>query len=140
MSRNLLIFFLFAGLVAMALAQKPEVKTTTAPQTSAASGEEMYVSYCAVCHGKDGKGNGPAAPAMKVPPSDLTQLAKGNGGKFPSAHVYQVIRGDASLAAHGSKDMPVWGPVFRELSGHDEAKVQLRITNLTKYIEAMQSK
>jgi mono/diheme cytochrome c family protein len=140
MFRNVMIFVVMAGLLVVALAQKPDVKTAPAPPTSAASGEEMYVSYCAVCHGKDGKGNGPAAAAMKLPPSDLTQLAKKNGGKFPTAHIYQVIRGDASLAAHGSKDMPVWGPVFRALSGHDEAKVQLRINNLTSYIGTMQAK
>ena len=134
------IFLLLAGLLVVALAQKPEVKTAPAPPTSAASGEEMYVSYCAVCHGKDGKGNGPAAPAMKTPPTDLTQLARNNGGKFPTAHVFQVIRGDAAMAAHGSKDMPVWGPVFRALSGHDDAKVQLRIRNLTSHIETMQAK
>ena len=134
-------FFLLAilAVACLALAQTT-VKTTTAPQTSAASGKDMYVSYCAACHGTDGKGNGPAAKAMKVPPSDLTILARSNKGKFPDAHVYQVIKGDATTAAHGSKDMPVWGPVFRALSKGDQATVQLRITNLTSYVESLQVK
>ena len=122
------------------LGQKASVKTTTAPPTSATSGAEMYASYCAVCHGKDGKGNGPAAQALKVPPPNLTTLARSNGGKFPGILVAHAIAGDANLSAHGSKDMPVWGPVFRALSQHDQAVVQLRITNLTKYIESLQTK
>ncbi len=60
------------------------IKHVPVKPTSAASGQEMYNSYCAVCHGKDGKGNGPAAEALKVPPTDLTSLAKNNGGKYPA--------------------------------------------------------
>jgi mono/diheme cytochrome c family protein len=140
MLRTLFLSLTFlAGVTLLALAQTT-VKTTTAPQTSAASGQEMYVSYCAACHGRDGKGSGPAAKALKVPPSDLTVLARSNQGKFPDAHVYQVIKGDAMTPAHGSKDMPVWGPVFRALSKGDQATVQLRITNLTNYVESLQVK
>ena len=124
----------------LAFAQKPVIKKAPAPQTSPASGSEMYKSYCAVCHGTDGKGNGPAVSALKVPPPDLTTLARRNQGKYPESRVYQAIKGEASLPAHGSKDMPMWGPVFRSLSKDDQAVVQLRISNLTKYIEAMQVK
>lgn len=120
--------------------QEKEIKHTTARHTSPSSGLEMYTSYCAVCHGKDAKGGGPAADALKVPPSDLTMLAKKNGGTFPTAHVSAVIRGEAALNAHGSKDMPVWGPVFWKMSGGHESEVMLRVTNLTKYIESLQSK
>ena len=56
--------------------QKPVVKSTTIKQTNPTSGKEMFTEYCAPCHGVDGKGNGPAASAMKIPPTDLTQLAK----------------------------------------------------------------
>jgi mono/diheme cytochrome c family protein len=108
--------------------------------TSAASGAEMYKSYCAVCHGTDGKGNGPAASALKVPPTDLTTLSKNNGGKFPSMKVSSAIRGDASVPAHGSKDMPVWGPLFWGMSQGHESEVQQRVANLTKYIESLQGK
>jgi mono/diheme cytochrome c family protein len=100
----------------------------------------MYMNYCASCHGKDAKGHGPAAPALKAAVPDVTTMAKRNGGKFPNAHVQQVIKGDTALVAHGSKEMPVWGPVFRSLSQGDQSLVQLRITNLANYIESLQTK
>ena len=92
----------------------------------------MFDSYCAVCHGKAGKGDGPAAPAMKTPPSDLTGLTQKNSGKYPAAHLAAVIRGQAETAAHGNKDMPVWGPLFSSISQGHEGQVQQRITNLVR--------
>ncbi len=121
-------------------ANKTEVKKVAPAYTNPASGKEMYLAYCASCHGADGKGNGPAAPALKTPATDLTQLAAKNGGKFPDAHIMQVIKGDSMTAAHGNKDMPVWGPVFLQLAGHDTAQVQQRIRNLTRYLESIQAK
>jgi mono/diheme cytochrome c family protein len=121
-------------------AGKPEVKKVAPAYTSPSSGKEMYLAYCASCHGADGKGNGPAAPALKTPATNLTQLAAKNGGTFPDAHIMQVIRGDSMTAAHGNKDMPVWGPVFLQLAGHDTAQVQQRIRNLTRYLESIQAK
>jgi mono/diheme cytochrome c family protein len=101
----------------------------------------MYTSYCAVCHGTDGKGGGPAASALKTPPADLTMLSKNNGGKYPALKVTSTIRGGPSnLPAHGSKEMPVWGPLFWGMSNGHEAEVQQRVTNLTHYIETLQAK
>ncbi|MGA7380882.1 MAG: c-type cytochrome [Terriglobales bacterium] len=108
--------------------------------TSPASGKEMYTTYCAVCHGTDGKGAGPAASALKTPPTDLTMLSKGNGGKYPALKVAATIRGEANLPAHGSKDMPVWGSLFWGMSHGHEGEVQQRVANLTKYIESLQVK
>jgi mono/diheme cytochrome c family protein len=116
------------------------VKHVPAPLTSAASGPEMYKAYCAACHGTDGKGNGPAAPAMKTPPTDLTTLSKNNGGKFPTAKVASTINGQADIPAHGNRDMPVWGKVFWSMSHGHESEVQQRVSNLTKYIEGLQAK
>lgn len=116
------------------------IKHVPVTVTSAASGKQMYVSYCAVCHGTDAKGNGPAAGALKVAPSDLAALSKSNGGKFPSLKVSAAIRGDANVVAHGTKEMPVWGLLFRDLSQGHEGEVQQRINNLTKYIESLQEK
>jgi len=121
-------------------ASKPEVKKVAPPYTDPSSGKGMYVAYCASCHGADGKGNGPAAPALKTPATDLTQLAAKNGGSFPDAQIMQVIKGDSMTAAHGNKEMPVWGPVFMQMGGHDTAQVQLRIRNLTKYLASIQAK
>jgi mono/diheme cytochrome c family protein len=108
--------------------------------TSAASGKEMYTTYCAVCHGTDGKGGGPAASALKVPPTDLTILSKSNGGKFPSLKVTSTIRGEADLPAHGSKEMPVWGTLFWSMSRGHGGEVQQRVANLSHYIESLQAK
>lgn len=118
----------------------PAVKHVPITNTPSNSGKDMYNSYCAVCHGKDGKGGGPAASAMKTPPTDLTVLAKNGGGKFPASHVAAVIRGQATTASHGSQDMPVWGPLFSSISQGHDAQVQQRISNLVAYIETLQAK
>jgi mono/diheme cytochrome c family protein len=136
----LLVIIAFVFAAAVSAQQAPKVKKAPAPYTSASSGKEMYQAYCASCHGAEGKGDGPAAAALKTPPTDLTQIAAKNGGKFPQSHVYEVIRGEANTPAHGSADMPVWGPVFRSLSGGHQAEVQLRINNLTDYIGGLQKK
>ena len=121
-------------------ATKPEIKHVPAAYTDPSSGKEMYNQYCASCHGADGKGDGPAAPALKISATNLTTLSVKNGGTFPAAHVAAVIQGDAMTPAHGSKDMPVWGPIFHSMGGHSLAQVQLRIRNLTNYLESIQIK
>jgi mono/diheme cytochrome c family protein len=126
----------------MVSAQEPkkEIKHVPIKPTSAASGQEMYKSYCAVCHGTDATGKGPATDALKVPPTDLTTLAEKNGGKYPALKVSAIIRGEEVLAAHGSKDMPIWGRLFWSMSKGHEAEVQQRVANLNKYIESLQKK
>jgi len=140
-SLSCLIAMTLAGAM-MCLAQesKTTVKHTTAAATSPASGKEMFMSYCASCHGKDAKGDGPAADALKQAPADLTSLAKQNGGKYPADKVTSVLRGQTKLMAHGDQDMPVWGPVFWRMSQGHEEMVQMRIANLNQYIESLQEK
>lgn len=116
-----------------------EIRKVAAPQTSPISGAANYKAYCAACHGVSGKGDGPAAPALKAPAADLTKLSAGNGGKFPMMHVQQIIR-QADVPAHGDKEMPVWGPVFRSMSSGNQSQVELRVNNLAKYIESIQAK
>ena len=116
------------------------IKHVPIKSTSPVSGKDMYMTYCAVCHGTDGKGGGPAASALKIPPNDLTLLSKNNGGKYPSIKVEASIRGEAAFPAHGSKDMPVWGALFWSVSKGHEGEVQQRVVNLTKYIESLQVK
>ena len=145
MSTQKLIWILGA-LITLALtlgAQEQPTKTikhVPIKPTSAASGQEMYKTYCAVCHGTDGKGGGPAAEALKTPPTDLTMLSKNNGGKYPALKVASILRGEATLPAHGSKEMPVWGKLFWSMSGGHEAEVQQRVSNLNSYIESLQAK
>jgi len=123
-----------------AFVQAQEVKHVPAPYTNPGSGQEMYRAYCASCHGVDGKGNGPAASALKARPTDLTRLAVLNKRVFPEPRVYHAIEGEPALSSHGSKDMPVWGPVFSSLSSQTNLEVKLRISNLVKYVETMQEK
>jgi mono/diheme cytochrome c family protein len=136
----LMAVLLAGALVSPAQEAKPVVKRETAAATSPASGKEMFMSYCASCHGKDAKGDGPAAGALKQAPADLTTLAKRHDGKYPSDEVTSVLRGQASLMAHGDQEMPVWGPVFWKMSQGHEEQVQMRIANLNKYIESLQEK
>jgi mono/diheme cytochrome c family protein len=119
---------------------KKVIQHATIKPTSPASGKEMYTSYCAVCHGADGKGGGPAASALKTTPADLTMLSKNNEGKYPALKVTSSINGDASLPAHGSKEMPVWGTLFRSISHGHQGEVQQRVANLSGYIESLQAK
>jgi mono/diheme cytochrome c family protein len=115
----------------------PKVKTVPIQPTSATSGKEMFVAYCAACHGPDGRGNGPAASALKKPPADLTRLAANNGGKYPDLKVADTLSAK-DVPAHGSQEMPVWGNLFKTLGSGRNDQVQLRITNLTSYIKSIQ--
>jgi len=119
---------------------KTEIRHVPIKATSPASGLEMYKTYCAVCHGIDGRGQGPAAEALRVPPTDLTTMASRNGGKYPSLRVAAIIRGEEVLAAHGTKEMPIWGSLFWTLSGGHDGEVQQRVSNLNQYIESLQKK
>jgi len=140
--RSWVVFFLIAFTTLLAVAQdpKPEIKHAPAAQTSPASGKEMFNAYCVACHGKDAKGDGPAASALKDAPADLTMLAKTHGGKYPLDRVTSVLRGQTKVGAHGTQEMPVWGPVFWKLSQGREVEVQQRIANLNRYIESLQVK
>lgn len=134
-----------AGLLASAafgIAQTTvQLKNVPMKATSAASGKQMYESYCAVCHGADGRGNGPAAVALKTPPPDLTKLASANEGKFPEAHIYSVLQFGVETPSHGTEGMPIWGPALRSLDhGSPVANMteHQRLSNLTEYLRTLQ--
>lgn len=120
-------------------AQQTTIKEVPIKPVGAASGQKMYKSYCAVCHGTDGKGAGPAAAALKTRPTDLTTLAQKNGGTFPTAHVTEVLRSGVAVA-HGTSEMPVWGPLFRSLDKNQPVVQQQRVSNLAHYLETIQVK
>ncbi len=101
-------------------------------------GVDLYRAYCASCHGKNGKGNGPVAPALKATVPDLTMITKKNGGKFPVARVRRIITGEGIIASHGSREMPVWGPIFSQVE-EDVDRGPVRLENLVKYLESIQS-
>src|SRR4051812_41151724 len=85
---------------------QPSIKKVALTPTSAASGKEMFAEYCAACHGISGKGDGPAAAALKTQPADLTRLAATNGGKYPALSVTGTLAA-REVSAHGSQEMPV---------------------------------
>jgi mono/diheme cytochrome c family protein len=145
LKKGMILFAMLVVAAGLSLAQdktdqKTTVKQTTIKQTSAASGKEMYTQYCAPCHGVDGKGKGPAASAMKNAPSDLTQLAKTHGGKYPADSVASVLKFGNGPGAHGSADMPVWGPLLQSLDKYHDTAVQQRIANIVSYIDSLQAK
>jgi len=116
-----------------------EVKKVPVHQNNMVQGALLYRNYCATCHGMAGKGNGPAAPALKTAPPDLTAMARNNDGKFPDLKVMHILENGTDLAAHGSRDMPIWGPVFRSM-GPDRSLGHLRQVNLTDYLKSIQEK
>jgi len=137
--------FLFAVCTAASLGAAQQPTTTIKPvpikPTPVSSGQEMYTTYCAACHGADGTGHGPAAPALKVTLRDLTTLSQKNGGTFPEAKVVSALRYGVENSAHGSTQMPVWGNLFQTIgpgSWDKGQSVQQRISNLTDYIRKMQ--
>ena len=117
-----------------ALAQ-PRIEKGPIKPTRASDSKMMFNTYCAVCHGKEGKGNGPAASALAKVPADLTRISARTGGTFPEVRVRRYIEGLDEVAAHGSRDMPMWGSLFNSLS-RDTA--QLRIAALAGYLKSLQ--
>lgn len=109
-------------------------------KTSPTSGKQMFTSYCAPCHGVDGRGHGPAAVALKVQPTDLTGLNQKNHGKFPDTHIVSVLQFGAAVPAHGTAEMPVWGPILGQMNTNNLQAKQLRISNLSRYVESIQAK
>lgn len=109
----------------------------TRERVSEIGGPELFAAHCAACHGKKGQGDGPAAPALKAKMPDLTLLARQNKGKFPRERVEQTILGNGNTPAHGSREMPVWGPAFAEVAW-DRDFSRVRVKNVTDYIAKLQ--
>jgi mono/diheme cytochrome c family protein len=100
-------------------------------------GSDSFELYCATCHGKTGEGDGPVAPALRAKPADLSRLAQRNGGAFPADRVRAFVTGTGrTLAAHGTTEMPIWGPLFRAFES--DARARARIASLVEHIESLQ--
>jgi mono/diheme cytochrome c family protein len=102
-------------------------------------GGKIFRNYCASCHGVSGNGDGPAAPALKTKLPQLTTLAQRNGGTFPADRVRRTIAGDDVTVAHGSQEMPVWGPIFHQIDT-DQDLGYVRLQNVTEYLNTIQQK
>jgi mono/diheme cytochrome c family protein len=127
----------YAGMPLLAQT-KPQVERVPAKSILSVEGTDTYASYCAVCHGTDAKGAGPAAPALKATVPDLTTLSTRHSGKFDAIAVQRSITGEdkAVNLAHGTPDMPMWGPVFRAMRGDEVAAIRLK--NLVTYLKSVQ--
>lgn len=135
-----MVLGIFLCAACLARAQEKSKSDATAPSiTPIAAGQETFRTYCASCHGLDAKGTGPVAAVLRYKPSDLTQLSKRNGGKFPAAVVENALNDNHLIPAHGSREMPIWSDAFRS-TNRDEALVKIKIHNLVLYLESLQEK
>jgi mono/diheme cytochrome c family protein len=100
-------------------------------------GPDLFRAYCAPCHGADGKGGGPVAPALKNRLPDLTTISRRNGGIFPARRVEEIIGGGEIIVGHGSREMPIWGPIFHQVE-NDRDYGHIRLKNLVDYLKSMQ--
>ena len=146
MLRNLICMALAASMAAsVGFAADQTTTRTVLPvnRTPANDGKQMYSNYCAPCHGVNGRGNGPIASALKKQPADLTALQHNNGGKYPATHVSAILQFGIENPAHGTAQMPVWGPLFGKMDQaastvSESDSRALRISNINRYIESMQ--
>ncbi len=114
------------------------VKREPIKPLNSVNGSSSYRVYCAQCHGISGRGDGPVSKVLKVPPADLTRISTRHGGQFPAAEVKRIIMGEDVVTAHGGREMPLWGPVFRSVE--DPGVAELRVANLVIYLERLQEK
>jgi mono/diheme cytochrome c family protein len=125
-----LVFLAVAG-AGLATGLAPEAVAGVAPP----DGAQLFRTYCASCHGTTGTGGGPAAMAMKVTPPDLTRIAARNNGVFPSERISQIVLGKG-VAAHGERNMPVWGDVFARKLPNGDPKAM--VDALVRYLDGLQ--
>jgi len=139
---------ILGGLVLSSLALSPAAAapqvTKTTPQSQQVnyplSGPDLFRAHCAPCHGSDAKGTGPVAPALKIKVPDLTTLEKNNRGQFPLDRLRKTITGDQVMASHGSRDMPIWGPIFAQYEKDLREGTNIRVENVLKYLQSIQQK
>jgi mono/diheme cytochrome c family protein len=118
----------------------PSKASSAAPLISSIQGPDLFRAYCASCHGADAKGGGPMTASLKVKPADLTRISLRNGGAFPRMRMERIISGEEQPAAgHGSSAMPVWGPIFSQVTT-DVDLGRVRIDNLARYLADIQQK
>lgn len=111
-------------------------------------GKREYDSNCAICHGKQGGGDGPYAGMGETRVADLTTLSSRNKGVFPLEQVHEVIDGRKIVKAHGPREMPIWGDrymaeardAFWDVPYDPESFIRTRIVALTDYLERLQAK
>jgi mono/diheme cytochrome c family protein len=107
----------------------------------AEQGAVLFRRHCAVCHGLDARGDGPAAGALLQVPADLTRIAARREGRFDAAQVARIIDGRFEIEAHGTREMPIWGArLGDDIPDRDLAEefVRGRIDLLVEYLRDVQ--
>lgn len=135
MIRSVFIAVVTVALSAGAAGAQTKVERGPIKPTPASDAKKMFDTYCAVCHGKDGKGTGPASKSLTKVPADLTKISARNGGTYPEVKVRRYIEGLDEVAAHGTRDMPMWGDLFKSLNRDTAA---IRVEALAEYLKTMQ--
>ena len=129
-----------ALIAATAKPQAPQgLPNEQTPLIGSVEGPDLFQSYCAICHGADAKGSGPMASRLKDKVPDLTSIAKNNKGQFPSQNVRKMIEGEEMAKSHGTRAMPIWGPIFHQIE-YDRDWGNVRLDNLVKYLQSIQQK
>jgi mono/diheme cytochrome c family protein len=125
------------GIVAAATLSGQGLGRTPQILSESLAGRDSFELYCAPCHGRTGRGEGSVAPALKAKPTDLSRLAQRNAGVFPGERVRASVTGTGRpVPAHGTTDMPIWGPIFRAFES--DVRVRERVANLVTHIESLQ--
>ncbi|MCX7213746.1 MAG: cytochrome c [Burkholderiales bacterium] len=138
------------AIVSAVLATSLPCNASAQTVTGAELGRHEFETNCAICHGIDARGGGPMRPFLARVPTDLTSLARRNGGVFPKDAVAELIDGRATVepGPHGTREMPIWGNVYREQANHQmrgmpfpsEWSVRGRILALTDYLSTLQQR
>ena len=137
-TRNLFVAMTLLFLTSPSGTARAQQTPKTGTASAESSGEEIFKSYCATCHGKDAKGHGPMAAVLKVPPPDLTVLSRDNDAKFPEDHVAKVLKNGVEIPSHGTAEMPIWGSTFADIK--TRRVVTMRVADMIRYLESIQEK
>ena len=143
--KKLIAVTVVIALAGAAFAQNPPAATpaktpATLSPGDAAAGEVIYLRYCAACHGRSLKGDGPVASGLKHAPTDLTTLTERNKGVFPYDKVAGIIDGRETSRVHGTPDMPVWGEIFAITTGTEAPSAEVAVKRITHYVWSHQTK
>lgn len=106
------------------------------------TGQRLYASLCASCHGVSGMGDGPMLPELRVAPADLTRISARHGGEFPTTLIQEIIDGRRRVRGHGPGNMPVWGRHFERTETAPDAPSEIivrgQVQALTEYLKTIQ--
>ncbi len=115
------------------------VSSALSEDLSTSSGAQLFQRYCASCHGKGGKGDGPVAPFFKLSPPDLTEMSRRNRGTFPVERAHRIIDGRDKVPPHGLREMPVWGTEFAWTAGDQADSKSVAESTINRLVEHLQS-